>query len=47
MDMELSQLDSIYLHNLTKYHKILQQRNKLLKDIHYRAGSGSDASDLG
>ena len=36
MDMELSQLDSIYLHNLTKYHKILQQRNKLLKDIHYR-----------
>ena len=38
MDMELSQLDSIYLHNLTKYHKILQQRNKLLKDIHYRPG---------
>ena len=36
MDMELSQLDSIYLHNLTKYHKILQQRNKLLKDIHFR-----------
>ena len=35
-DMELSQLDSIYLHNLTKYHKILQQRNKLLKDIHFR-----------
>ena len=36
MDMELSQLDGIYLHNLMKYHKILQQRNKLLKDIHFR-----------
>ena len=36
MDMELSQLDKIYLHNLTKYHKVLQQRNKLLKDIYFR-----------
>lgn len=36
LDMELSQLDRIYLHNLTKYHKVLQQRNKLLKDIHFR-----------
>lgn len=36
MDMELSQLDKIYLYNLTKYNKILQQRNKLLKDIYFR-----------
>ena len=36
LDMELCQLDKIYLHNLTKYNKILQQRNKLLKDINFR-----------
>lgn len=36
LDMELSQLDKIYLHNLGKYHKVLQQRNKLLKDIYFR-----------
>lgn len=36
LDMELSQIDKIYLHNLTKYNKILQQRNKLLKDIYFR-----------
>lgn len=36
LDMELSQIDKIYLHHLTKYNKILQQRNKLLKDIYFR-----------
>ena len=36
LDMELSQLDRIYLYNLTKYNRILQQRNKLLKDIYFR-----------
>lgn len=36
LDMELSQLDKIYLYNLTKYNRILQQRNKLLKDIYFR-----------
>ena len=30
-DMELCQLDKMYLYNLTKYNKILNQRNKLLK----------------
>ena len=34
--MELSQLDKIYLDDLTKYHKVLKQRNQLLKDIHFR-----------
>ena len=34
MDMELCQLDRIYFDNLTKYNKILMQRNKLLKDIY-------------
>ncbi len=33
LDMELCQLDKIYLYHLTKYNKILNQRNKLLKDI--------------
>ena len=33
MDMELSQLDKIYLSNLVNYNKVLNQRNKLLKDI--------------
>ena len=33
LDMELSQLDKIYLDDLTKYNKVLKQRNQLLKDI--------------
>lgn len=36
MDAELCQLDKIYLDNLAKYNKILNQRNKLLKDIYFR-----------
>lgn len=34
IDMELCQLDSYYLHNLSCYNKTLNQRNKLLKDIY-------------
>ena len=34
--MELCQLDKIYLYQLTKYNKILNQRNKLLKDISFK-----------
>ena len=33
IDMELCQLDSIYLFNLNNYNKIVNQRNKLLKDM--------------
>ena len=33
IDMELSQLDKIYLSNLVNYNKVVTQRNKLLKDI--------------
>lgn len=36
LNMELSQLDKIYLDDLTKYNKILKQRNQLLKDICFR-----------
>ena len=33
LDMELCQLDKVYLHNLTSYNRILEQRNRLLKDL--------------
>ncbi len=35
IDGELSQLDKIYMTNLSKYNKILMQRNKLLKEIYF------------
>lgn len=35
IDMELSQLDKIYLNNLVNYNKVVNQRNKLLKDLNY------------
>ena len=37
-DMELCQLDSFYLYNLNHYNKIVNQRNKLLKDIYFNPG---------
>lgn len=36
LDLELCQLNKIYLSDLTKYNKILSQRNKLLKDIYFK-----------
>ena len=35
IDLELCQLDKIYLYNLVSYNKILNQRNKLLKEISF------------
>lgn len=35
IDMELCQLDNFYLYNLNNYNKIVNQRNKLLKDLYY------------
>lgn len=35
LDMELCQLDKIYLYNLINYNKVLNQRNNLLKQIGY------------
>lgn len=37
-DMELCQLDNFYLYNLNHYNKIINQRNKLLKDISFNSG---------
>ena len=36
LDSEICQLDKIYLSDLTKYNKILMQRNRLLKDMMFR-----------
>lgn len=36
VDMELCQLDKIYVYNLMNYNKVLGQRNQLLKDIYFR-----------
>lgn len=33
MDMELCQLDASYLYNLNQYNRIVNQRNRLLKDL--------------
>ena len=35
VDMELCQLDHFYLYNLNHYNKIVNQRNKLLKDMYF------------
>lgn len=36
LDLELCQLDKIYLSDLTAYNKVLKQRNMLLKDLIFR-----------
>lgn len=37
LDLELCQLDKIYLHYLTNYNKVLLQRNNLLKQISFNS----------
>ena len=36
IDLELAQLDKVYLSDLSNYNRILIQRNKLLKDVYDR-----------
>ena len=36
IDLELAQLDKLYLNDLSNYNRIINQRNKLLKDIYNR-----------
>lgn len=36
IDLELCQLNKLYVHSLVQYNKIVTQRNKLLKDILFR-----------
>lgn len=33
IDMELCQLNKLYVHSLVQYNKVLLQRNKLLKEL--------------
>jgi DNA replication and repair protein RecF len=40
VDMELCQLDSVYLNNLNNYNKIVNQRNKLLKEMIFNPSLG-------
>jgi DNA replication and repair protein RecF len=35
LDLELCQLDKVYLYNYTNYNKVLNQRNNLLKQIYF------------
>ena len=35
IDLELCQLDSVYLSDLTSYHQVLNHRNRLLKDLSF------------
>ena len=41
IDLELSQLDKVYLNNLSNYNKIVNQRNHLLKEIDYNKAAAS------
>lgn len=36
LDLELCQLDKLYLADLSSYHKVLNQRNRLLKEISFK-----------
>ena len=38
MDMELCQLNKVYVSTLVTYNKVLEQRNKLLKEIGFKTG---------
>lgn len=42
IDMEIGQIQPVYIHDLTQYQKVLQQRNALLKERHKR-NQASDA----
>ena len=41
IDLELSQLDKVYLNNLSNYNKIVNQRNHLLKEMDYNKAAAS------
>ncbi len=40
VDMELCQLNKLYVHSLVQYNRIVTQRNKLLKDLAFRPDYG-------
>ncbi len=42
LDLELCQLDRVYTANLVAYNKVLNQRNRLLKDLSFRPEYGQE-----
>lgn len=46
MDMELCQLDKVYLYDLSNYNKVILQRNKLLKEMSFQDGQYADMLDI-
>ena len=44
IDMELCQIDKVYVSNITSYNKVLNQRNAILKDI--LSATGNNKSEL-
>ena len=46
MDMELCQLNRLYVGNLSDYKKVLEQRNNLLKQISFDKGKDASKLDL-
>ena len=45
IDLELCQLDKVYVYNLVNYNKVINQRNKLLKDINLVYGTDRELMD--
>ncbi|HIX98291.1 DNA replication/repair protein RecF [Faecalicatena contorta] len=45
IDLELSQLDKVYLSNLSNYNRIVNQRNHLLKDLARQEAAGSSLAE--
>lgn len=39
IDLELSQIDKIYLSDISNYNRVLMQRNKLLRDLSFNSGA--------
>ncbi len=47
VDMELCQLDPVYLRDLNSYNKIVNQRNRLLKDMAFEPELDGDSGCMG
>lgn len=45
IDLELSQIDKVYLSNLSNYNRIVNQRNHLLKDLARQEAAGSSLAE--
>lgn len=46
MDMELCQLDRTYMHDLISYNKVIDQKNRILKDLLENRKNAAESTDL-